>query len=91
MTGLIIDEVATKTGVIAVIYSLTYDHDVHYLSQTTSQIIDVNVTGLSGTEYGVSVFALENGIPFPRVVAFPSVLYIMGKEFQGLYLQCMSQ
>ena len=86
MTGLIIDEAVTKTGVIVVVYSLTDDHDVHYFSQTISQIIDVNVTALSGTEYGVSVFTLENGIPFPRVAAFPTVLYVVGNKFQGLCL-----
>ena len=34
-------------------------------------MIDVIVDGLSGPDYVVSTYSLENGIPFPRVVTTP--------------------
>ena len=44
----------------------------------------VGVSGLSGTEYRVSVYALENGLPFPRVVTQPkSVVVATNSSDQG--------
>ena len=37
VTGLIVDEVATETGVIVVVYSLTDDHDVVWKQQQRKQ------------------------------------------------------
>ena len=55
-----------------VVYSLTNFSDVHYIAkQTEGDRISLNVTGLTGAEYGVSTFALENGLPLPSVVASP--------------------
>ena len=34
----------------------------------------MRVNGLSGTQYSVSVFALENQLPVPRVVASPKIV-----------------
>ena len=84
MTGLVIDKTVT-TGALVIIYSLTNDCNLQYVAQNTSQIVDITVVGLSGTEYGVSVFSLEDGMPFPRVVTFPSVLYFIRNGFQGLH------
>ena len=55
-----------------IVYSLTNANDIHYVSeQTEGDSISLDVTGLTGTEYGVSTFALENGLPLPGVVASP--------------------
>ena len=57
-------EGSTATGVLLIVYSLvTNESDIHYhaiTKQTEQSNISMNVTGLIGTEYGVSVFALEN-------------------------------
>ena len=70
MTGDFIDG-STATGVLLILYSLTNDNDTSYIVERFKQSIDINVTGLTGTQYGVSVFALDNGQVFPRVVALP--------------------
>ena len=52
--------------------------------------ISINVTGhcLTETEYGISVFALENCVPFPRVVTSPrTVIVLAASNDQGLQLQ----
>ena len=46
-------------------------------------MFDVSVNGLSGTRYAVSVFALENVLPFPRVVASPKIAAVADNN-QGL-------
>ena len=56
------------------VYSLTNDSDIQYVyiaKQPELNTVIKNVTGLTGIEYGVSSFALENGVPFPRVVTLP--------------------
>ena len=63
---------ATATGVLVVVYSLnsSSSQDIQYIAkQAKGDMISLNVTGLTEAEYGVSTFALENGLPFPRVVA----------------------
>ena len=57
-----------------VVYSLnsSSSQDIYYIAkQAKGDRISLNVTGLTGAEYGVSTFALENGQPFPRVVVSP--------------------
>ena len=54
------------------------------LDKDTEQDIDVNVTDLTETEYGVSVFAMENGLPFPRVVTLPENVNVASNDSQGL-------
>ena len=67
-----------------VVYSLTNSDDVHYVaSRTSGSRISLDVTGLTGTEYGVSTFALENGLPFPGVVTLPENITISSSD-QGL-------
>ena len=88
VTGLV-DDIIT-TGVLIIVYSLTDDRNVQYVAQNNGQIFDITVVGLAGTEYGVSVFSLEDGMPFSRVVTFPSVLHIIRNEFQGLHFTISS-
>ena len=45
----------------------------------------MSVEGLSGTEYGVSTYALENGLPFPRVVTQPKNVTVALNNDQGLW------
>ena len=77
VTGDFIDG-STATGVLLILYSLTNDSDIHYVigNCEQSRSIDINVTGLNDTQYGVSVFALDNGQIFPRVVALPEYVTV---------------
>ena len=71
VTGDIIDG-STVTGVLVIVYSHS---DVRYFANSPAdqgQNIDVTLDGLTDTHYGVSTFTMENGVPFPRVVALPS-------------------
>ena len=43
----------------------------------------MSVNGLSGSQYGISVFMLENQIPFPRVVTSPKTVTVADSD-QGL-------
>ena len=68
-----------------VVYSLTNSEDIHYITkQAKFDKISLNVTGLTGAEYGVFTFALENGLPFPRVVASPRNITLSNSQ-QGLW------
>ena len=50
-----------------------------------NSVISLDVTGLTGTEYEVSMFALENGLPFPRVVTLPKNIAVLNSH-QGLWM-----
>ena len=84
---------STATGALIIIYSLTNDSDVHYVIITVDPertvAINASVTvsvGLNGGEYGVSVFALENGgLPFKRSAALPKTVQVAGSEQKGLH------
>ena len=74
-----------------IIYSLTNESDIHYHAinkgNEQNNNISINVTGLIGTEYGISVFALENCLPFPRVVISPNTVVILAASSdKGLQL-----
>ena len=72
---------------LLIIYDITNESDTHYhvITKPPEQnSISMNVTGLTGTEYGVSVFALENGLPFPRVVTSPKNVIMAVTSDQGL-------
>ena len=78
---------ATATGVLVVVYSLnsSSSQDIHYIAkQAKGDRISLNVTGLIGVEYGVSTFALENGLPLSRVVTTPRNIAISNSH-QGLW------
>ena len=92
---------ATATGVLVVVYSLTNSEDIHYIiEQAKGDRISLNVTGLTGAEYGVSTFALENGLPLPSVVASPKIIVVLNSHqgwwismhciiiSQGLFIKC---
>ena len=74
---------------LLIVYSLTNESNIHYhaiTKQAEQNNISINVTGLSDTEYGVSVFALENGLPFPRVVTSPKTVIMVANSDQGLLM-----
>ena len=71
------------TGVLWMVYSLSDDSDIQYIyiaKQPEQSSISMNVIGLTGIEYGVSSFALENGLPFPRVVTLPTNITITSAD-----------
>ena len=62
-------------------------HAINKGSEHDNKIISINVTGLTGTEYEISVFALENCLPFPRVVTSPrTVIALADSSDKGLQL-----
>ena len=72
-------EGSTATGVLIIVYSLQTaadDSDIQYID---SEYHDLNtmitVDRLTGGHYGVSVFVIENGLPFSRVSSLPQLLY----------------
>ena len=73
-----------------IVYFLTNESDIHYHAiykgSEQNNNISINVTGLIGTEYGISVFALENGLPFPRVVASPRTAILAASSDKGLQI-----
>ena len=82
---------STATGVFLIVYSLTNESDIHYhvINKENEQNsnMSINVTGLSGTEYGVSVFASENCLPFPRAVTSPRTMIVLAVSCdEGLQL-----
>ena len=86
VTGEIVDD-STVTGVLLIIYDINNEFDIHYYvitEQPQQNSISMNVTVLTGTEYGVSVFALENGLPFSRVVTSPKNVIMAVTSDQGL-------
>ena len=81
---------ATATGVLVIVYSLSNYNDLHYISERTEgNSISLDVTGLAGSEYGVSAFALENGLPLPGVVASPKNITVLISR-EGLWIQQLS-
>ena len=82
---------STATGVFLIVYSLTNETDIHYHAinngNEQNNNISINVTGLTGIEYGFSIFALENCLPFPRVVTSPNTVVILAASSdKGLQL-----
>ena len=80
MTGDFIDG-STATGLLIIIYSLTNYSHVHYIAEDYEsqqrKSTDMNVTGLAGGEYSISVFVVEeNGRPFERVATSPKLVAV---------------
>ena len=75
VTGNFIDR-STAIGLLVIVYSLTNDSDVHYLSgRVHSQMIEANMSGLTDSQYNVSIFVIEeNGLPLSRVAALPILI-----------------
>ena len=74
------------SGMLLIIYSLTNESDVYYIAKQAERNFSMDVTGLAGTQYGVSVFALENGLPYPRVVTLPKNVTVANYSDQGLLI-----
>ena len=71
-----------------IVYSLnsSSSQDIYYIAkQAKFDKISLNVTDLTGAEYGVSTFALENGLPIPGVVTSPRNVAIISNSHQGLW------
>ena len=61
------------------------ESDVYYIAkQAEGNITSIDMTGLTGTQYGVSMFALENGLPFPRGVTLPKNVTVTNNNDRGL-------
>ena len=84
VTGDFIDG-STATGVLLILYSITKNSDIQYVIENyeQSRSIDINVTSLTSTQYGVSTFVLDNGQIFPRVVALPEYVTVQSIEQTG--------
>ena len=76
--GIFVDG-STATGALIIVYSLTNDSDVRYITTGLEQRIDVNVRDLHGSIYGVSAFVLEDGVPFNRTVTMPKSVSFSSK------------
>ena len=83
VTGNFVDQQSTATGALVIVYSLTDDSNVHYITVDVEQCFDVHVTDLSASSYGVSVFVLEDGVPFEKAVAFPRFVIVSNDTLKG--------
>ena len=64
-----------------VVYSFTNSDDIHYIAkQTEGNVISLDVIDLTEAEYGVSTFALENGLPLPSIVASPRSITVLNSH-----------
>ena len=70
--GMLCSDVVINVLMQILAYSLNNQSDVYYTAKQAlpegNNGIDNMSISLTGTHYGVSVFALEDGLPFPRVV-----------------------
>ena len=71
---------STATGVLVIVYSQSDDSNniIHYHSSKQLLFAEnqITVNGLTGGQYGVSVFAFENRLPFSRAAALPQLLQL---------------
>ena len=73
MIGHFINE-SNATGVLVIISSLK---DVYYcLFIRDQQKVTASVAGLPGGQYSISVFVVENGIPFERTATEPKLVVV---------------
>ena len=81
---------STATGVLIIVYSQSNDSDIHYKSsECEGQSTEANVVGLTGSRYDVSVFVLEDRLPFSRASTSPYLVHINTLTHQGMYtLDC---
>ena len=78
---------STATGLLVIIYSPSNDCDIQYVnSKYDGQNVDITVAGLTSSQYGVSVFVLENGIPFSRVATLPLTVYMDVQTQQSMHM-----
>ena len=83
-------EGSTAIGVLIIVYSQSNDSDIYYKSSDREgQIVEANVVGLTGSQYDVSVFVLEDELPFSRASTSPYLVHINTLTHQGMYtLDC---
>ena len=87
VTGDFVEGSRSTNGIFLITYSPTNDSDVLYVAkQTERNDISMDITGLIGTEYGVSVFVLEDGLPFQRVAASPKSVAVATNSDPGLWM-----
>ena len=80
---------STATGLLVIVYSQSDDSDIQYVnSEYQGQNMDITVAGLTSGQYGVSVFVLENGVPFLRVATLPRIVYTDVQTQQSMHMQC---
>ena len=76
------------TGMFIVVYSLTPDSDIiHYSIHTrlkNQRRIAAGIQDLPGNKYNVSVFTLENGVPFARAAAQPKSVDLLNSKGKNL-------
>ena len=86
-------ERSNATAALLVVYSTSSNNsDTIYHVVSCNWLggkINVTFNASTGGSYKVSVFALENGRPFPRVVAFPRPVHVhvamdSSYEFEGI-------
>ena len=72
---------STAIGLLIIIYSLTDDLDTHYhFAQVDHSRVDLNVMGLSGDQYQVLIYVVEeNRLPFRRPAITPKSVSNSGK------------
>ena len=86
VTGNLVDN-TNATGVLIVVSSSS---NVQYIIDSPADLnINVTLNVSTGGEYSVSVFALENGQPFPRVAALPRRVTMNGSNDQGTVQSCI--
>ena len=80
-------EGSNATAALLVVYSTSNNTDTIYrIVSGPGGNIDIAFNVSTGGDYEVSVFALENGRPFSRVVTLPRPVHVDGSyEFEGTY------
>ena len=77
-------EGANATDALLVVYPVSNNSNVQYIiGSPTEGSMDVTLHVLTGGDYKVSVFALENGRPFRRAVTLPRHVHVDGPNEQG--------
>ena len=78
---------STATGLLVIVYSQSNDCDIQYVnSKYQGKNVDITVAGLTSGPYGVSVFVLENGVPFLRVATLPQTVYMDVQTEQSMHM-----
>ena len=80
VTGNLVNN-TNATGVLIVVSNSS---DVQYIVDSPADLnVNVTLNVSTGGEYSVSVFALENGQPFPRVAALPRCVLVNRSNDEG--------
>ena len=81
---------STATGLLVIVYSLSNDSNVYYNSyqRSNDQSIEATVVTdrLTSSQYGVSVFVLDDSVPFSRAATSPQLLYMSALTHLSMWL-----